>query len=108
MVLPPDTPLGVSFQSEGRVSGYDGCNRFWGSFDYLSDPSLGQIRIGRLASTRRGCRKYPVGRDQLMTVLRQDSLVYIVMGDKLELYSVDDQGDQARGAQFTRINRSDE
>ena len=46
-----DTPLTVTFASDGRISGFSGCNTFMGRYD-VDDQALS---VGPLASTRRAC-----------------------------------------------------
>lgn len=45
----------IKFSGKGQVSGYAGCNRFFGS--YLIDKSKGKITIGPLASTKKACEQ---------------------------------------------------
>jgi heat shock protein HslJ len=41
----------VRFESDGKVAGHGGCNRFFGSYDTSGD----QLQIGALGATRRAC-----------------------------------------------------
>jgi heat shock protein HslJ len=48
--LPAETPLYLEFK-DGQVTGYGGCNRFFAGYAISGDA----IKIGPLASTRKGC-----------------------------------------------------
>lgn len=45
----------IKFSGDGQVSGYAGCNRFFGS--YKIDKSKSTITIGPLASTKKACEQ---------------------------------------------------
>lgn len=49
----------VKFSPDGKVSGYGGCNRFFGSYKTRNKPDqrLGYIKIGPLGSTKKGCKQ---------------------------------------------------
>jgi heat shock protein HslJ len=49
--LPTEMHMLVHFDPEGRISGSGGCNRFFGSYTISGNT----IKIGPLASTRKGC-----------------------------------------------------
>ena len=49
--LPAGIKMQVEFQSDGRITGSGGCNRFFGGYTVSGN----HIKIGRLASTRKGC-----------------------------------------------------
>ncbi len=49
--LPAGTHMLVHFNPDGKVTGSGGCNRFFGSYS----TSGNTIKIGPLASTRKGC-----------------------------------------------------
>jgi heat shock protein HslJ len=51
MDLPPGVVMQVEFQPDGRITGTGGCNRFFGGYRLSGT----HIRIGPLASTRKGC-----------------------------------------------------
>jgi heat shock protein HslJ len=51
MDLPHGVVMQVEFQPDGRITGTGGCNRFFGGYRL----SGAHIRIGPLASTRKGC-----------------------------------------------------
>ena len=49
--LPPGIVMQVEFQPDGKISGTGGCNRFFGGYTVSGN----HIKIGPLASTRKGC-----------------------------------------------------
>jgi heat shock protein HslJ len=49
--LPAGGDIVVQFTPDGKISGYGGCNRFFGAYT-VSD---NHIEIGPVASTRKGC-----------------------------------------------------
>jgi len=49
--LPPGIVMQVEFQPEGKITGTGGCNRFFGGYTVSGN----RIKIGPLASTRKGC-----------------------------------------------------
>ncbi len=46
-----ETPIYVTFGEDGKVTGFGGCNRFFGGYTISGNT----IKIGPLASTRKGC-----------------------------------------------------
>jgi heat shock protein HslJ len=49
--IPSGVHMTVQFGPGGRITGYGGCNRFFGGYTISGD----QISIGPLGSTRKGC-----------------------------------------------------
>jgi heat shock protein HslJ len=49
--LPAGIAMHVTFEADGRITGNGGCNRFFGGYTV----SGSHIKIGPLASTRKGC-----------------------------------------------------
>ena len=49
--LPAGIKMQVEFQPDGRITGSGGCNRFFGGYTVSGN----HIKIGPLASTRKGC-----------------------------------------------------
>lgn len=70
----------LQFDSQGRVGGNSGCNRFGGSF---TTDEKGQLRFGQLVSTRMMCRDMKLEEAFLRVLDKTDS--YKVIGDTLEL-----------------------
>lgn len=50
--VPTDIGITLSFAADGRVSGYGGCNRYFGGYEQSGGERL---RIGPLASTKMLC-----------------------------------------------------
>ena len=49
----------VRFESDGRINGFGGCNRFFGRYTAstaTAPATSGDLRIGPLASTRKACK----------------------------------------------------
>ncbi|KAL7551844.1 hypothetical protein ACHAWF_015039 [Thalassiosira exigua] len=112
-----DSPLSLSFESESRLRGYDGCNRFFGNID-LDDDSHSVFRIGRLGSTRRGCSHAVMKQASIFRgVLRHDAVIYNIFtasswpGNEvtieLTLYKavIGDDGQMVKGDLLARFNR---
>ena len=49
--LPAGVKIEVEFKPDGRITGSGGCNRFFGGYSVSGN----HIKIGPLASTRKGC-----------------------------------------------------
>ena len=49
--LPAGVKIEVEFQPDGRITGSGGCNRFFGGYSVSGN----HIKIGLLASTKKGC-----------------------------------------------------
>jgi heat shock protein HslJ len=49
--LPAGVKIEVEFKPDGRIAGSGGCNRFFGGYTVSGN----RIKIGPLASTRKGC-----------------------------------------------------
>jgi heat shock protein HslJ len=49
--LPAGIKMQVEFQPDGKITGNGGCNRFFGGYTISGN----RIKIGPLASTRKGC-----------------------------------------------------
>jgi heat shock protein HslJ len=49
--LPAGIKMQVEFQPDGKIAGSGGCNRFFGGYTISGN----RIKIGPLASTRKGC-----------------------------------------------------
>jgi putative lipoprotein len=49
--IPAGVHMNVQFGPDGRITGYGGCNRFFGGYTVSGN----HIKIGPLASTRKGC-----------------------------------------------------
>lgn len=49
--LPAGVKIEVEFEPDGRITGSGGCNRFFGGYTVSGT----HIKIGPLASTRKGC-----------------------------------------------------
>jgi len=49
--LPAGSDMVVQFTPDGKISGYGGCNQFFGAYSLSGN----HIEIGPVASTRKGC-----------------------------------------------------
>ncbi len=52
--VPADPPIFIVFESEGKISGSGGCNRYFGGWGYL-EGAMDTLRIWRTGSTRMAC-----------------------------------------------------
>ena len=64
-----NTEATVAFQSEGRVSGDAGCNRFMGSYE----EDRGSLSVGPLATTRKICPEEVMAREARFLAMLQES-----------------------------------
>lgn len=68
------------FESGGRVSGSDGCNRVTGTYELTGD----RVTFGRMAGTMRACLKSP-GTEQPFRAALNGAARLVIVGDRLEL-----------------------
>lgn len=82
------------FEKDMEVSGYDGCNRFWGAWSTVESDQDSQtsdrpsITIGPLASHRKMCRLTGEAAEQqtiFMSALRQEAISFSLSVDESEL-----------------------
>ena len=78
---------GLSFLSEFRLSGFDGCNQFSAEWNAVPSSSMITVHLGR--RTRRGCGWMTEEQDMqmrdFMGVLGQDAIAYSLSEDEQEL-----------------------
>jgi len=77
----------LQFQVEGRVSGFDGCNRMTGPYTLSGD----NLTFGRMAATRMACMNTSETEQAFRAALEHTSR-FRIDADKLELF--DDGGVQ--------------
>jgi len=58
--LPEDAGLFLRFESDGRLSGHSGCNRFFGSYRLEE----GTIKMGPIGATRMACEEPAMAREK--------------------------------------------
>jgi len=89
----PD-PQELFFKTETAVSGYDGCNWFFGAWSTVESDQDSQtsdrpsITIGRLVSTLMGCSLRDEAAEQqriFMSALRQEAISFSLSADEKEL-----------------------
>ncbi|MGI9367186.1 MAG: META domain-containing protein [Rhizobiaceae bacterium] len=76
----------IQFQSEGRVSGFAGCNRFFGSYESSGD----SLSFGVLGATKMMCP--PEAMDQEQTLFENLSRVATYQRDQQRLTLIDKDG----------------
>ena len=84
----------VFFETDMKVSGYDGCNGFWGAWSKVENDQDSQtsdrpsIIIGQLTSARKMCRLTGDAAEQqtiFMNALRQKAISFSLSADESEL-----------------------
>lgn len=76
----------IQFQSEGRVSGFAGCNRFFGSYESSGD----SLSFGVLGATKMMCPPEAMDREQ--TLFENLSRVATFQRDQQRLTLIDKDG----------------
>ena len=72
----------LQFQTDGRVSGSDGCNRTTGSYTLNGE----NLRFGRMAGTQMACAN-TAGTERMFGEVLQGTSRWRIVGDRLELFS---------------------
>ena len=85
MTIPKATKLFIQFESDGKVAGHGGCNRFFGTYK-ISENS---IEIGPLASTRMACEQSVMDMEQFFFGALDGAVSFIRNKTKLELKGAD-------------------
>ena len=96
---PIDTtyPITLNFNSS-RMSGSNGCNRYFGAYEQLSENSFS---TGSFASTRKYCAAVSLQEMNYMTFIRDRIFFYMVdtMNDTLKLYDAYNETNEEYNAQ---------
>jgi heat shock protein HslJ len=71
----------ITFSSGGRVSGFAGCNRFFGTYTQSGD----NLRIKALGSTRMGCFKSKGASDGAFLAMLASTRAYTLSSSGLHL-----------------------
>jgi heat shock protein HslJ len=99
MALDDDTSLYVQFEADGKLGGFAGCNRFFGSYEL----SGSTISIGPLGATRKGCAS-PIMSFELSFMEALQLATTVARADK-RIALRNDQGQAT--ARFDAIDRKD-
>ena len=94
---PIDTtyPITLNFNSS-RMSGSNGCNRYFGLYEKLSENSFS---TGSFASTRKYCATVSLQEMNYMTFLRDRIFFYDVLNETLRLYDAYNETNEEYNAQ---------
>ena len=94
---PIDTtyPITLNFNSS-RMSGSNGCNRYFGAYEQLSENSFS---TGSFASTRKYCAAVSLQEMNYMTFLRDRIFFYDVLNETLRLYDAYNETNKEYNAQ---------
>jgi len=71
----------VQFQSDGRIIGYGGCNRFFGSY-IATDTTL---EVGPLGATRMACEPEVMEREMAFLGIIESATEYALTGHRVSL-----------------------
>ena len=86
VVVEHEVGVFVRFDEEGGLSGYAGCNGFFGSYRLVDE----SIEIGPLGATRKMCPNAIMDIEYTFMNALQDARTFSISGNKLELR--DEQG----------------
>jgi heat shock protein HslJ len=98
--IPPESKLFIDFAADGKISGFAGCNRYFGGWGYL-EGAKDVVRIWRTGSTRMACPEPVMALEYryLEEITRVSA--FEMEGDVLRLYY-----NEGRGVmQFTRAGK---
>lgn len=87
MRLDDATDMYVQFESDGQLGGHAGCNRFFGSYDFVD----GTIEIGPLGATRMACPEPAMSFEISFLDALQSAKTLTAANNRLEFRN--DQGD---------------
>jgi putative lipoprotein len=85
----------VHFTPDGKISGFGGCNQFFGAYS-VSD---NHIKIGPIASTRKGCPGI-IGVEATFFAMLEAAQSFVQEGETLVLFD-------AAGAKLAQFDRAD-
>jgi heat shock protein HslJ len=83
--VPSDTSLFVRFSATGRLQGYGGCNKFFGSFS----STVEGITVGPLGATRMSCAEPIMMREAAFLAALGNAKRYIRHGISVSFYGKD-------------------
>ncbi|MCX6691759.1 MAG: META domain-containing protein [Methanoregula sp.] len=85
-LLKPTTDILLTFNPDGSLTGYGGCNNYFGSYTLTGTTTMfgNGITVGPLASTKKYCEIYGQQETTYLTIL-QDTKAYSVNINKLTL-----------------------
>ncbi|MCW5876824.1 MAG: META domain-containing protein [Anaerolineales bacterium] len=87
-------PVTISFEADGRVSGFSGCNGFGG--DYEADARDGSLSFSPLVSTLIACEEPIMSVEQAFFAALQNAGGYAISGNTLTISSNGDTLEFAR------------
>jgi heat shock protein HslJ len=94
--IPSDTRAFIRFETEGRLLGHGGCNRFFGTYK-ASDAG---ISFDRLGSTRMACPKPVMDTERALFDTLEQARSFVRSGTELRLFD-------ANGNEFALLIQSD-
>jgi heat shock protein HslJ len=86
VVLRPTTDITLTFNADGTLTGYGGCNNYFGSYTLTgtTTKSGNGITVGPLASTKKSCEINGQQETTYLAIL-QDTMAYAVNSNQLTL-----------------------
>jgi heat shock protein HslJ len=85
-VITPTAEISLIFNTDGTLSGYDGCNNYFGSANLTgrTNPSGTGLTLGPVGSTKKYCSAVADQEQQYLNILGKTS-AYAVNGTQLTL-----------------------
>jgi heat shock protein HslJ len=98
--IPSEQQVFIDFATDGKISGFAGCNRYFGGWGYL-EGSKDTIRVWRTGSTRMACPEPVMTLEYRFLEEITRVSTFAIEGNELRLYY-----DEGRGVmQFTRYSQ---
>ena len=97
MAVDEQTSMTLQFDPDGRINGMGGCNRFFGSFEFVD----GNLSVGMVGSTRMAC----TGTDGSLEISYLEALGATRSAARLEDRLAIKDGDDTTIARFVAIPR---
>jgi heat shock protein HslJ len=83
--VPAENPIVIAFTADGKISGFGGCNRYFGGWGYL-EGATDVVRIWRTGSTRMACPEPIMTQEHLFLEELSRASRYQIAGTELRLY----------------------
>jgi putative lipoprotein len=99
--IPPEHQVFIDFAADGKISGFAGCNRYFGGWGYL-EGTTDTIRVWRTGSTRMACPEPVMALEYRFLEEITRVSTFAIEGNELRLYY-----NERRGVmQFTRGSKT--
>lgn len=98
--IPSEHQIFIDFATDGKISGFAGCNRYFGGWGYL-EGTKDTVRVWRTGSTRMACPEPVMTLEYRFLEEITRVSTFVIEGNELRLYY-----NEGRGVmQFTRYSK---